>query len=134
MRCAAGVDDGEVVLLPVDATIGLPGAAFSYLGAPLVALAVVGVLAVALRWTFARGRSVVAPRPRAGAQDDYGMLVVVAAPTTFVEAEVDRARLADAGIRATLAPTTDGPRVLVFPGDLERARHVLAEREGPSAA
>jgi len=35
------------------------------------------------------------------------------------------AALAAAGIRATLAPTTDGPRVLVFPKDLERARSIL---------
>ena len=114
--------------------VSMQGAAFSYLGAPLVALALVGLLAVALRWTFARGRSVVAPRPKVGAEDDYGMLVVVSAPPSFIEAEVHRTQLVDAGIRATLAPTADGPRVLVFPRDLERARHVLAEREGATAA
>lgn len=108
----------------------MPGAAFTYLGAPLVALVLVGVLALALRWTFARGKSVVAPRARPGAADDYGMLVVVSAPATFVEAEVNRAKLVDAGVRATLAPTTDGPRVLVFPGDLERAKGVLDGRSG----
>lgn len=111
--------------------IGLDGAAFSYLVAPLVALGVVGVLAVALRWAFARGRSVVAPKPRAGAADDYGMLVVVSAPATFVEAEVRRAQLVDAGVRATLAPTTDGPRVLVFPRDLDRAKDVLGRVDPP---
>ncbi len=105
--------------------VGAPGAAFSYLGAPLVALALVGVLALALRWTFARGRSVVAPRPKVGAEDDYGMLVVVSAPPSFVEAELLRARLVDAGVRATLAPTADGPRVLVFPRDEARAKDVL---------
>jgi len=107
-------------------TVGLPGAAFSYLGAPLVALALVGVLALLLRWSSARGRSVVAGRPRAGREDDYGMLVVVSAPPTFIEAEAGRARLAGAGIRATLAPTTDGPRVLVFPHDVDRAKDILA--------
>jgi hypothetical protein len=116
------------VLGPQVLQVGLPGAAFTYLGAPLLALALVGVLAVALRWTFARGKSVVAPRARAGASDDYGMLVVVSAPRTFVEAEASRARLVDAGIRATLAPTTDGPRVLVFPRDLDRAKGVLDGR------
>ena len=110
--------------------VGMPGAAFTYLAAPLLALAMVGFLAVALRWTFSRGRSVVAPRPRAGAADDYGMLVVVSAPPTFVEAEANRARLDGAGIRATLAPTTDGPRVLVFPRDVERAQDVLRGTTG----
>ena len=113
--------------------VGAPGAAFSYLGAPLVALAVVGLLAVALRWTFARGRSVVAPRPKVGAEDDYGMLVVVSAPPSFIEAEVRRAQLVDAGIRATLAPTADGPRVLVFPRDEQRAKDVLGRAEPPAA-
>jgi hypothetical protein len=36
-----------------------------------------------------------------------------------------RRRLVDAGLRATLAPTTDGPRVLVFPEDVKNARLVL---------
>ena len=36
-----------------------------------------------------------------------------------------RRRLVDAGLRATLAPTTDGPRVLVFPEDVKTARLVL---------
>ena len=51
--------------------------------------------------------------------------MAVAEPPTFVEAEVLRRRLADAGLRATLAPTTQGPRVLVFPEDAKAARLVL---------
>lgn len=105
--------------------VGLPGAFFSYLLAPLLALVMVGVLALALRWAFSHGRSVVAGPARSGAADDYGMLVTVAAPGTFIEAEAERARLVDAGIRATLAPTTEGPRVLVFPRDAERASEIL---------
>lgn len=105
--------------------VGLPGAFFSYLVAPLVGVLILGVLVLALRWAFSHGKSVVAAPARAGAQDDYGMLVTVAAPGTFIEAEAERARLVDAGIRATLAPTTDGPRVLVFPRDAERASEIL---------
>lgn len=93
---------------------------------PFIAFGMVGLLALVLRWAFARGRSVVAAPPRRGRPDEYGLLVVVAEPATFVEAEVVRRRLVDAGIAATLAPTTEGPRVLVFPRDERRARELLA--------
>jgi hypothetical protein len=91
----------------------------------LLSLVMLGLLVLALRWTFAKGHSVVARKPRAGRADEYGLLVVVSEPGTFVEAEVDRQRLTAAGLRATLAPTTDGPRVLVFPEDERTARAVL---------
>lgn len=100
---------------------------YSYLFGPLVALVLVAVLAVLLRWAFGRGHSLVQRRPRAGAETDYGLLVPVAEPGTFIEAEVLRRRLLDAGLRATLAPTTQGPRVLVFPEDERTARALLRE-------
>lgn len=98
---------------------------YSFVYGPLVAFAVVGLLALLLRWTFRRGSSLVAPRPRVGAPDDYGLLVPVAAPASFAEAELIRARLEGVGIRATLAPTTQGPRVLVFPDEARTARALL---------
>lgn len=98
---------------------------YSYLFGPVVAFGMVGVLALVLRWAFGHGRSLVASRPRQGRADEYGLLVPVADPATFVEAEVVRRRLQDAGVRATLAPTTDGPRVLVFPRDEKAARALL---------
>ncbi len=98
---------------------------FSYAFGPVVALAVVGVLALLLRWTFSHGHSLVERRPTVGTPTEYGLLVPVAEPPTFVEAEVMRRRLEDAGLRATLAPTTEGPRVLVFPEDVKAARVVL---------
>ncbi|ROP43861.1 hypothetical protein EDC03_1457 [Pseudokineococcus lusitanus] len=100
-------------------------AAYQVLFGPLMAFVAVGVLALLLRWTWARGRSLVPGRARQGAPEDYGLLVAVAEPATFVEAEVLRRRLEDEGLRATLAPTTEGPRVLVFPRDAEVARAVL---------
>jgi hypothetical protein len=98
---------------------------------PLLALGVVGVLALLLRWAFAHGNSLVERRPRRGGEQEYGVLVPVAAPPTFVEAEMMRRRLVDAGLRATLAPTTEGPRVLVFPEDADMARVLL--RDPPPA-
>ncbi len=50
----------------------------------------------------------------------------VAAPATYVEGEVLRRRLEDSGVRANLATTLEGPRVMVWPSDEERAREVLA--------
>ncbi|GAB2682422.1 hypothetical protein [Thalassiella azotivora] len=91
----------------------------------LVVVGTLAVLVLLLRWTFSRGRSVVSRPPRAGRPDEYGLLVSVAEPGTFIEAEVLAARLRDAGLRATLAPTSDGPRVLVFERDRATALTVL---------
>jgi hypothetical protein len=97
----------------------------AYATEPLVALLVVGLLVLLLRWTFRRGGSLVASAPHRGGERDYGLLVPVATPATFIEAELLRALLEDHGVRATLAPTTDGPRVLVFADQERAARAVL---------
>ncbi len=94
---------------------------------PLVALLVVGVLILLLRWAFGHGRSLVERRSTPGTPQEYGLLVRVAAPATFVEAEMIRRRLVDAGVRATLAPTTQGPAVMVFSKDESIARHLLED-------
>lgn len=105
---------------------GVTWTSYHYALGPSIALVVVGVLVLLLRWTFSHGRSLVERRPQQGASDEYGLLEVVSAPGTFVEAEVQRRTLVDAGIRATLAPTTDGPRVMVFPQEAGLARQILA--------
>jgi hypothetical protein len=68
---------------------------------------------------------VVAAAPRAGSTDEYGLLVAVASPATYVEGEILRRRLQEAGLRANLAQTLDGPRVMVWPADEEQARSLL---------
>jgi hypothetical protein len=98
---------------------------YSFAFGPVLALAAVGVLTLLLRWAFSSGSSLVERRPQVGGEGEYGLLVPVAEPPTFIEAEVMRRRLVDAGVRATLAPTSDGPRVLVFPEDVRTARIVL---------
>ena len=93
----------------------------------LTSVAVVGVLALILRWaTSSRKTSLVARRPVPGTADEYGLMVAVAAPGTFIEGEVDRQRLEAAGIRARLVTTTDGPRLMVLEEDETAARKVLA--------
>jgi hypothetical protein len=105
------------------ATLG----SYSYVYGPVVAFVAVGVLIALLRWTFRRGRSVVARPARAGDPASYGLLVAVAEPGSFAEAELIRRRLVGRGVRATLAPTTEGPRVLVFPDEESAARALLRQ-------
>jgi hypothetical protein len=99
---------------------------FSYVFGPLVSVALIGLFVVILRWAFSRGSSVVAAAPRAGADHEYGLLVPIASPPTYIEGEVLRRRLEDSGVRANLATTIDGPRLMVWPSDEARARDVLA--------
>jgi hypothetical protein len=96
---------------------------YSYAFGPIVALAVLGLLVVLLRWTFRRGGSLVAAR---GRSDQYGLLTPVASPPDYATGEIIRRRLEEEGIRANLAATLDGPRVMVFPRDIDRARAVIA--------
>jgi hypothetical protein len=82
-------------------------------------------MVLVLRWAFARGGSVVERPAKTGNPDEYGMLVPVASPGNYIEGEVMRRSLVDAGLRASLAQTNDGPRVMVWPKDVETARKIL---------
>lgn len=79
-------------------------------------------LILMLRWTSARGKSVVANPPRQGRADEYGTLVAVAAPRNHIEGEILRQRLIEVGIKATLTQTIEGPRLFVFPKEESAAR------------
>lgn len=91
-------------------------------------VAVLGVLVLLLRWTYgSSGRtSLVERRAVPGRSSEYGLLVAIAAPGTYIEGELSCQRLEGAGIRATLVTTTDGPRVMVFREDETIARQLLA--------
>jgi len=105
---------------------------------PFIALALIGALAMVLRWTFRQEPGEPAgifepPDPTAARlvdeeplPEDYGLLGVAAVVETPDAAEQIRAVLADAGIRATVAEARDGRvRVLVFETDVPRARRVV---------
>jgi len=93
----------------------------------VISVLVVGVLALILRWAYGgRSRSLVQRRASPGAEDEYGLLVSIASPGTFIEGEVARARLEAAGIKASLVSTTEGPRLMVFRDDEPAARRLLA--------
>jgi hypothetical protein len=99
---------------------------YSYAYGPLVAFAVIGVMVLVLRWAFSGRKQSVVERPaRRGTPDQYGLLDPVASPGSYIEAEVCRQRLEAAGIRATVAMTNDGPRVMVWPEDRYAAEDVL---------
>jgi hypothetical protein len=107
---------------------GAVGTSYSYAVGPIMAFIFLGIMILLLRWAFRRGVSVVAAPPRPGQANEYGLLVPVATPPSYVEGEIIRRSLEDAGIRATLAQTLDGPRVMVWPSDETRAREQLDAR------
>ena len=85
----------------------------------------VGLLALILKWAFARGKSVIERTPKIGSEDEYGALVVIASPSNHIEGEILRLKLTDSQIKATLTQTKDGPRLFVFARDEKIARTVL---------
>lgn len=109
------------------AGVELPSDSLHFAFGPLLALLLVLFLGGLLRWTFGTGRDLVVPQRG----EDYGLLTEVTVVPTGEAAEVLRQRLADEGLRATVAPTDDGSgrRILVFPDDVPAAKVVLARRE-----
>ena len=81
----------------------------------------VGILALILRWAFARGKSLIEQTPKVGREDEYGALVVIASPNNHIEGEILRQKLLAVGIKATLSQTRTGPKILVFEEDLKIA-------------
>jgi hypothetical protein len=94
-------------------------------------LLLMGVIILALRWTWGKDR--VVPTARLSDPDDptgLGLLVEASRVPDPTAAELLRARLVRAGIRATVRRADDAPsgayRILVFPDDLKPARVVLS--------
>ena len=96
--------------MPIDA------GSLHYAVGPVIALLMVGLIALFLRWAFGTGSSG-APQSR----DE--LLTPVATLTRRESALALRAVLSDAGIRSTIRePAAHRTDVLVFPEDLDRAR------------
>jgi hypothetical protein len=86
------------------------------------------VLLLALRWTFGTGRDVTAPHvPDPDDPTGHGLLAEVSRVPTEAAAQVLRARLRAAGIRATVGRADDAYRLLVFPADVADARVVVGQ-------
>jgi len=99
---------------------------FSFAFGPVIGLLAIGVMVLILRWAFARGKSVVERPSQKGSPDEYGMLIPIAPPADYIQGEILRRTLTDSGIKATLATTTEGPRILIWPGDEQRAQSILS--------
>ena len=97
----------------------------SFMYGPLFALVGIGVLVLILRWGWTRGKSVVGGSTRPGHPDNYGELEIVASCDNLVKAEMIKMALKDHSIQATVANTTAGPKVYVWPKELEIAKTVL---------
>ncbi len=93
-------------------------------------LIMMGVLALALRWTFGTGKN--APGLRIPDPDDPtgdGLLEEVSRVPTEPAAQVLRSRLQAGGIRSTVGRADSAYRLLVFPADLVNAKLILSTRE-----
>ena len=101
---------------------------YSFLFGPAVVLFGILFFVVVLKWSSKRGGSLISKPTRPGRMDDYGMLVAVSAPPTVIEAEILKRTLVDAGIRATVALTNEGPRVMVWPENEDEAVQILRSR------
>jgi hypothetical protein len=100
-----------------------------YAAGPVLAFAVLALLALFMRWAFGSGSGGAARRPAPPADD--GLLLRVATTSSRESALALRAVLSDAGIRSTIR--FSGPHraeVLVFPEDAERARVLAATFPG----
>jgi hypothetical protein len=95
------------------------------LAGPLLALAVLAVIAVAADFNTLRSRPLAAA-PSAASDSEFGLLRTVALAANLASAAAVRDRLTARGIRATVG--TDGAgfaRVLVFADEYERARDAV---------
>jgi hypothetical protein len=93
----------------------------------VIALIVVGLLALVTRWVFRPSRPNSQPRRPVDATDaDLGLLTVVLSRVPRQDALERRSALGEAGIRSSMSVRSDGMvDVLVFHRDADRARTVL---------
>ena len=85
-----------------------------------------GAMMLALRWVFGTGKNQLGPRiPDPDDPTGDGLLEEVTRVPTEPAAQILRARLGGAGIRATIGRTDGIYRLLVFPADVVPAKLVL---------
>ena len=93
--------------------------------AEIVALVVVAGLGLVTRWVFKPSRKRTGPPVNAADARELGLLSVIAT-VDRTDAQPRRAQLGEAGIRSSASKRDDGRMdILVFHGDVDRARRVL---------
>jgi hypothetical protein len=94
---------------------------------PLIAVVVLVLLGVFMRWAFGTGYG----RGRPAADADDGLLTKIATLSRREPALALRAVLSDAGIRSTIRyPDSERAVILVFPEDADRARELASSFPG----
>ncbi len=111
------------------------GSSLHYLVGPVIAFAVLALLALFMRWAFGTGYGREKTRARARRApvppSDDGLLTTIATLSRKESAMALRAVLSDAGIRSTVrCPVPNRADVLVFPEDADRARSLAATFPG----
>ena len=101
---------------------------YSYLFGPVIAGLIMALLVLLLRWAFRSGQSLVADEPTPGSTEEYGLMVPVATADDYIRAEMQRRLLTDHGFKVNLVRTTDGPRLMVWRQDRDRALALLSRR------
>ncbi|MGW1340017.1 hypothetical protein ACWCOV_03105 [Kribbella sp. NPDC002412] len=99
-----------------------------YFAFPIVAGLLIGGVVLLLRWAFssAKGGSLVRRTDYKPAdRSEFGLLVGIHTARTFADARQVADRLTGQQIRATIARTTDGWAVYVWPDDEAAAREFL---------
>jgi hypothetical protein len=103
------------------------GSDLHYLVGPVIAFAVLALLALFMRWAFGTGYGKDRSRRPTAPPTDDGLLTLVATLSRRESALALRAVLSDAGIRSTVrCPAPHRADVLVFPEDAARARSLAA--------
>jgi hypothetical protein len=103
------------------------GSELHFLVGPAIAFAVLGLLALFMRWAFGTGYGGDSVRQTVTPPADDGLLTLVATLSRRESALALRAVLSDAGIRSTIrCPAPHRADVLVFPEDAARARSLAA--------
>jgi hypothetical protein len=98
---------------------------FSFAFGPLVTFLGLGIMVLVLRWAFGGRKSLIERSVTADHSTNYGLMKVAASPANLIEGEMQRRALVDSGIRANLTNTLDGPKIMVWPEDLVKARKIL---------
>ncbi len=97
----------------------------------VIALAVVVLIGLAMRWAFRSSRPPTGPLVDASDSADLGLLQVIASGLSRPAAMNLRAELGEAEIRSSMSHRRNGGfDVLVFRTDLDRA-HKLLDRDHP---
>ena len=107
----------------------MPVSSYHFLIGPLIITVALGAILLICRWVFStshRDQRAARSLATSSGGTGYGLLVPVATVRTREDAEMLRSVLREASIRCTVSDGPDGLEVLVFSGDISRARGLVS--------